>query len=314
MSAAAPAPVVRTVLGDVDPATLGPTLCHEHLLCAPPAWAQADDDDMALPDLDRAVAELADLAEAGGGALVEMTTPDYGRDAAGLAAVASRSRVQVVAASGYQKGIYYPDTVHTEDASAIADRFVADVLVGMDGTEVRAGVIKFGSCRTDAMLPEEELVLAATALAHRRTGAPVSTHTQAGHLGLEQVAGLVEHGVPASSILIGHLDRNLDLGYLREVAATGVWLGFDHWTKPKYPSDELRVECVTRLLDEGFTRIMAAGDLGRPSYQPAYGGAPGFAGILRQVSARLGAEVAELVFTSNPARFLAFSPRDEVVA
>ncbi len=301
--------IARTVLGDIEPDQLGATLCHEHLLTRPPAWAREQDSDMVLDDYDKAGAELDALAAVGGGALVEMTTADYGRDAAGLRAIAERSSVHVIAATGYQKGTFYPPSVHEEDAETIAARFVNDVTSGMDGTDVRAGVVKFGSCRTDALMAEELVVLEATARTQLATGVPISTHTQAGTLGLDQVAGFIAHGVPPSRILVGHLDRNLDLGYLREVAATGVWLGFDHWTKPKYPNDELRADLLGRLLDEGFTQVMAAGDLGRPSYQPAYGGTPGFAAVLTAVGGRIGVEAAELVFVRNPRAFFAFDPR-----
>ncbi|WP_338855365.1 phosphotriesterase [Gordonia hongkongensis] len=303
-------PVIRTVLGDIAPEYLGVTLCHEHLFTNPPKWAQDQDPDMVLDRVDAAIAEVADFDGLGGGALIEMTTADYGRNATGLLAVAQASNVHIVSASGYQKGIYYPDSVATESIDEIAARFVADVTAGIDNTSAPAGVIKFGTCRTDEIRDDEHKVQQAVARAHLMTGVPISTHCQAGTLGDLQANGFADLGVDPDHVLIGHLDRNLDFGYLREVARTGVWLGFDHWTKPKYPSDELRVDYVRRLFDEGYTKIMVSGDLGRPSYQPHHGGGPGFAGLLKQIRDRLPADIAERVFVDNPREFFAFTPRE----
>ncbi|MBM9466557.1 phosphotriesterase family protein [Nakamurella leprariae] len=300
--------IVRTVRGDIAPSALGVTLCHEHLFTRPPSWAVDLDDDMVLDDVDRAVTELQHFAGVGGGALIEMTTADYGRDPVGLAAAAARSTVHVVSASGYQKGIYYPESLQEETVESLTARFVTDITVGIDGSGPRCGVLKYGTCRTDFIRDDEQKVQRATAAAHLATGVPISTHCQAGTLGDVQVAGFRSAGVEPGRLLIGHVDRNLDYDYIRGIAATGAWLGFDHWTKPKYPSDDRRIEFVHRLFDEGFTRIMASGDLGRPSYQPSWGGTPGFSGILEQVRARMDDATAQRVFVDNPREFFAFEP------
>jgi phosphotriesterase-related protein len=300
--------IIRTLTGDIDGSELGATLCHEHLLTGPPSWAVASDPDLLLDDPERAVEELGGFEAAGGGALVEMTTIDYGRDAAALLAVARRSRVHVIAATGFQKGTYYPEGLEKTPVGQLAARMIADLTEGMDDTGARAGVIKFGTCRTDDLQDDERHVLAAVAAAQLETHAPISTHTQAGTLGDKQIERFVDAGVPAGSVLIGHVDRNLDFGYLRAIAQTGAWLGFDHWTKSKYAEDDDRVTTIMRLLEEGHDRILVSGDLGRPSYQLAYGGTPGFTGILHTVRHRLGDELADLLLIANPARFFAFDP------
>lgn len=301
---------IRTILRDIAPEELGTTLCHEHLFTNPPAWAQADDADMVLSGVNAAVGECDDFAAVGGGALIEMTTPDYGRDVHGLLEVAKRSGPHVIAATGYQKGIYYPSSVETESIEDIAGRFINDVVAGMDGTEARAGVVKFGTCRTDHIRDDEQKIQRAVGLTHERTGVPIATHCQAGTLGDLQVGSFGELGVAPERILIGHLDRNLDYDYIRSIAQTGAWLGFDHWTKPKYPSDEIRAEFIRKLLDEGFSRIMISGDLGRPSYQPHHGGTPGFAGLLTSVKQRFPDDVWELLTVSNPRDFFSFNDKE----
>ena len=90
--------VVRTVLGDVPAARLGPTDTHEHLFGQSSPLLPGDE----LDDVEAAVAEAAGLHSAGIGALVmNLTPPGLGRDPAGLVAVAERTELHVVAGGGH---------------------------------------------------------------------------------------------------------------------------------------------------------------------------------------------------------------------
>jgi phosphotriesterase-related protein len=287
---------------------LGVTLCHEHLLTqAPPSF---DDPDLSFGTVEGATSELNDFKAAGGNALVEMTTPDYGRDIAGVVAAARASGVHVIQVTGLQKGTTYPPEVEKSTVDELAAPMVRDITEGIPGGEgARAGVLKAGTCKEDEVLDIERRVFEAVAQAHLATGAPVSNHLQAGRLGHEQLDMLEASGVSPDRVLLGHLDRAIDFEYHRSLAERGAWLGYDHFTKAKYYPDELRVETINRLLDAGYTRILIAGDLGRGSYQPAYGGSPGFAGVLNKATEMLDPEARKLIFIDNPAEFFAFTPK-----
>ncbi|WP_051571041.1 phosphotriesterase family protein [Cryptosporangium arvum] len=298
---------IRTVLGDIDPAGLGPTLIHEHLLTSPPPYATQDDDDLEFGTHDGAAAELRAYADGGGGAICELTTVDYGRDVAASVHASQQSGVHVVQATGLQKGIYYPAGTNRRDVDDLAEQFVADIEKGIDGTAARAGLIKVGTCSLERIWDVEATVIRAAARAAVRTGAPVLTHTQAGHLGHQQLDLLLGEGLPADQVCLGHLDRNIGWDYLRELSERGAWIGLDQWTKDKYGSDAARAAMVHRLVDAGHTRITVSGDLGRGRYQPAYGGSPGFAGCSAAIRAALADDrVGDLVLRDNPARLLTF--------
>ncbi|WP_347059645.1 hypothetical protein ABC795_04135 [Blastococcus sp. HT6-30] len=298
---------IRTVLGDVDPAELGSTLIHEHLLTSPPPYASQDDPDLEFGDQAGATSELEAYAAAGGGGLCELTTVDYGRDVSVAVAASRASGVHVVQATGMQKGIYYPAGTSRRDVDDLADEFVADIEKGIDGTGAKAGVIKVGTCSTEAVWDVEAKVIRAAARAAVRTGAPILTHTQAGHLGSEQLDLLLDEGLPADQVCLGHLDRNIGWEYLRGLVERGAWVGLDQWTKDKYGTDAARADMVRRLVDAGHTRITVSGDLGRGRYQPAYGGSPGFAACHAAIRTVLADNaIADLVLIENPARFLAF--------
>lgn len=288
---------VRTVLGDVAAEDLGVCYGHDHLLCAPPESYRTPD--LTLDDRSAAREELESFVRAGGGAVVEMSTPDYGRDAEGLAELARATGVHLVAATGYNKGAYFPESVRRETVVDLADRFADEVEEGIDpsgdrpvGGDVQAGVIKAGS-GGETIGEAEEKVFRAAARAHRETGAPISTHTEAGAGGLEQLDLLEEEGVPARRVIVGHVDRRLDPDYHRALAERGAFLSFDQIGKEKYDPDAVRIACIRRLVAEGHEdRILLGGDMARRSYWPAYGryNGPGYTYVLWRFVPRLREE------------------------
>lgn len=332
--------IVRTVLGDVDPAELGLTLGHEHLIARLPPHVA--DDDLHLDDEDAASGELTSFRDAGGGAVVEMTTVDYGRDAAALQRVSRRSAVHVVAATGFNQGRFADPIVARHTDAEIVAWLIAEVTVGttpylepervtlsasgvrsardavadVGVPAARAGVIK-ASTGLGGPGEQEQRVLEAAVAAHKATGAPVSTHTERATWALEQARFLLDGGVAAEKVLIGHCDFRPELPFLLELAATGVHIGFDQFSKAKYLPDEKRVQLIAELAAAGHLRqLILSGDLARKSYWPAYGHdeAGGFAHVPTTVARLLhdvgfGDEDVGVLLRENPQRWLGFEPR-----
>jgi predicted metal-dependent phosphotriesterase family hydrolase len=90
--------MVQTARGPVAPAELGRTLAHEHVFCD--FYRVTGNLDHLLNDEDLAVSELTPLVRAGGTGLVEVTTPDLGRDPEGLRRVSERTGLHVVMGTG----------------------------------------------------------------------------------------------------------------------------------------------------------------------------------------------------------------------
>lgn len=305
--------MIRTVCGDIFPADLGPTYMHEHLLTAPPALVPDPDFTMASEAV--AIQELQGFRAAGGRALVEMTTPDYGRDPEGLRRVAQQAGVHVVAVAGWQKHKISQPFVAARTVNQLAEQIIAEVEQGIDGSSVRAGLIK-ASSSLDRISAEEQKVFRAAARAQRETGALLSTHTEAGSMALEQVELLRAEGVDPARILIGHLDRKMDYGYHLAVLQTGVSIGYDQIGKEKYYPNALRIEFLLRLCNAGFaSQIVLSGDMARRSSWPSYGnwGGPGLTHILwcflpLAYQRGLPAETIDQLLVQNPARLLALNP------
>jgi predicted metal-dependent phosphotriesterase family hydrolase len=305
---------VRTVTGDISPGELGRVYCHEHLLTRPGPYVAGAGEDLRLDDERRALEELRRFAAAGGGALVEVTTPEFGRDAAGLAWLAEASGIAIVCTTGHVSEEYWKGVLQLDQATEaeLAADFVADLVDGIDGTGVRAGIIKAGTS-LDGATPTERRVLRAAASAQRVTGAPITTHTTAGTAALEQVQLLKAAGASLDHVCIGHLDRRLVWDEHLELARAGVFLGYDCVSKKQYAADEQRAEFIVRLAAEGFgDRVCLSGDLARRSYLTSWGGGPGYTHILEQflpLLLRFGLTEpqARALVVDNPARLLAWA-------
>jgi len=271
---------VRTVLGDVPPARLGLTLTHEHLVTSPAPHIR-DEGDLVLDDEDRAVAELGLFTQAGGSAVVELSTVEYGRDIAALKRISQRADVHVVAATGHVAQNYWVGVVDVESLTLedLESELLRELEVGVGDTGVRAGIVKAGSS-DGVVTAAEERVLTAAGRVQRRTGAPITTHTTAGTMATEQADILVAAGADPRHVCLGHLDRRLDFDHHASLAARGFRLGYDCHSKDWYEPDSLRVDHVVRLVRLGFgDRICLSGDMARRSSWVSWGGGPGYTHI-----------------------------------
>jgi 5-phospho-D-xylono-1,4-lactonase len=299
--------MIRTVLGDVDAAEFGPVLPHEHLLTDPPP--SVADPDFRMDSEDAAIVELRSFRLAGGRAIIEMSPRDYGRNPAGLKRLSEATGVHIVCVTGWHKDKFCRPWVAEREVDDLADEMIREITEGIDATGVRAGVIKIGTS-LNQITPAEDKVFRAAARAQRATGVAISTHTEVGTMGLEQVALLRAEGVPADKIVVGHTDHRLDIDYHRELLATGVTLGYDQISKEKYAPDSRRVAFILRLVEEGYAnRLLLSTDLARRSNWPSYGnwGGPGLTFIPWRfvpwlVASGLDPAVVDTMLVHNPAR------------
>lgn len=304
---------IQTVSGVIEPEELGVTYCHDHLLFVPPPPFDDQDPDMRLDDVDKLIQEMKYFKLAGGSCIVEMTTIEMGRSPSGMKKISEDSGIHVIAATGFNKDKFCNKDVTDLSIDQIVSNMVTDLLEGMDGTTVKAGLIK-ASSSLNQITEQEEKVFKAAIKAHHRTGAPISTHTEAGTMALEQVELFTQGGVKPEHILIGHLDRKLDWDYLSKVAETGVYMGFDQISKEKYYPDAERIAIIKRLIEEGHGhQVMLSGDIARKSYVPSYGFGygPGYTYILWRflpwmLESGISTRAAQDILINNPSKAFAW--------
>ena len=313
---------VRTVLGDIDPSRLGATDAHEHLVIDGGRLVEQAPDFL-LADVDRVAFELADAAAAGLGAAIEAMPIGCGRNPAKLAELSRRTGVHLVAATGLHHARFYLGDHWSATASAdeLAAAFVVDIQVGIDAADertavvrrspVRAGVVKVAG--SEARLSERDRrAFEAAAAAHRATGVPILTHCDAGTAALEQIDVLVGAGVAAGHIALSHVDKVVDRGYHRDIAATGALAVYDNafrWADEANGTLQLLEWAVE---DDRIDNVMLGLDAARQGYYRSFGGSPGLAwlltGFAREMTQRgLDAATQRRIFVDNPARAFAFA-------
>lgn len=274
-------PVITTVTGPV--ARDGwPDVCltHVHLLGGPveaPAGGAGTvgDADLHLRRPDLALAELQLVRQAGCGAVVEMSVLDFNRDLAGLRELSQRSGVAIIAATGFRRGGTAAAAGVPDDWSYIADLLRADVFEGRDG--VLVGVLKAGGGRGE-LSSHDRSTLRAAAVVQQESGLPISTHSDAGELALEQVRELERWGADLRRVAVGHVDRRHDISTHAALFATGVSVIYDQIGKDKYAGVQDYARLLAWVGESGYAhQLMISSDFGRQSYLTAFGGHPGLA-------------------------------------
>lgn len=305
-----------TVRGPIQPADLGITLSHDHLIIdafklfgeASGSYAWIMDDE------DVAIAEVQRFKAAGGGAIADPTNIGIGRNPAALRRISEATGVHIVMGAGWYRERAYPPYVYEEMPDALAERLVQDLLVGVDGTDIRAGFIGEIGTERGHISPAQERVFRAAGRAHRRTGCPILTHTtHFGELALEQLDLLAEEGVPAERVIISHLGDRVGIKWWLPIARRGAWLSIDNLGFVSgYAPLEVRADNVAALCREGLVgQIMLSNDLCLIDQMAAFGG-PGYDNVIRNFVPLLRARQVsdadiQTLLVGNPARAFAYA-------
>ncbi len=305
-----PSRTVTTISGEISGEALGIVDYHEHLYFDAPSWLLREDRDFKLDNVDSSAEELRFWSAAGGNTIVEMTAIDFGRNIREVIRVAQQvPEVNVIAITGYNKPYFCDRAILLQDEQEMVDGCIRDIQVGIDGTDVRAGIMKGGSGYNTFQEPDQKLMRIA-AKVQVQTGVPVITHTEAGTMGFEQVTFLADHSVSPDRVCLSHMDRNPDFWEHKRIAEMGAFLGYDCPGKAKYGPDQLRVDLLKRMIEAGLGgQILIGNDLGRPSYWRSYGGGPGLDFVLTRFVPRLrdegvSEEAIRDLLVNNPRRFL----------
>jgi predicted metal-dependent phosphotriesterase family hydrolase len=309
------------VLGDIPALELGFTHCHEHTFILRGRSAEIDPNFL-LDDLDKTTAELSQFYAIEGRTVVDAQGMAQERAPKLQQEASKRSRVNIIASTGFHRSLFYPPEHFRfhESADALAARMIEEITQGMaiynssevvDKTDIRAGIIKFAS---DYHLINDNAkkIAAAVAAAHLATGAPILSHCQYGTCAMEQIELFSKLGVHPSAILLSHLDRNLDFYVHQDVANAGAYLVYDGISRVDYHSDMEIIELMRWMLEEGFGRQILLGmDMQPRTMWKSYGGGPGMTYIgntflLKLRRAGLTPEPIEAFTNRNPAEALAF--------
>ena len=184
-----------TVTGPILPHKLGITSMHEHIIAD--CSFSGKDFNKKYDDINLMIKEVKLFYRAGGKTIVEQTSIGLGQDITALFLISKKSKIQIVASTGFYRECVYPYYVYLENTEKIAKRLINDIQKGIDGTDIRPGIIaelasEDGKRRLSGA---EEKIFRAAAYANAETGLAISTHAWEGNLAHEQIKILTDEGV-----------------------------------------------------------------------------------------------------------------------
>lgn len=341
---------VQTVLGLIDPAELGVTLTHEHLLIdltailTPPAESSARQQYYApmtpeslgkvryygevnyanyqLLDVDTAIDEAGLYKQYGGTSLVDATSIGIARDPAGLARISRSTGVNVVMGASFYVSPAHPDYLAEATEEQLAAQIISDVTEGVDGTEIRSGVIGEVGCSWP-LTDSERKVLRASVKAQQATGAPMLIHPGRDETSPLQIIEILdEAGADLSRTIMGHLDRTVfQRETLSQIGQSGCYFEWDLFGNESssypanpaidHPNDATKLQHISWLISQGYgDRVTIAHDICTNHRLVKYGG-HGYFYILKHIVPLMrdrGFDEGSIhkILVSNPAAALTF--------
>ena len=298
---------VMTVTGPVDGNALGTTLPHEHLFID---GAREYRGLGVFNDYELMRDEVLAYIAAGGRTLVECTSGGLTPNPVALQKLSLDTGLQIILGCGFYRDPYLDrDWFDRHDHVYIGDGIVRELEEGVDGSDVRAGVIGEVGCDKSYMSAVEERSLRAAAYAQVQTGVTITTHAIRTPVGLKQLQLLEASGVDPRRVIIGHCDTVPDTGYHETLARSGAFVQFDTIRGRSEYDCQRRVGFILNMFDKGFgSQLLLSHDNFLFTHLHA-GGGYGYDYLLTSFWSRLldaGLSEADLsmVFIDNPRRAL----------
>ncbi|HCB26341.1 MAG TPA: phosphotriesterase-related protein [Citrobacter freundii] len=249
----------------------GYTWVHEHLHIDLSGFK--NNLDCRLDQYDLICQEMKDLRASGVSNIIEMTNRYMGRNPQFMLDLMRDTGINVVACTGYYQDAFFPEHVAARSVEQLAQEMVDEIVIGIDGTELKAGIIAEIGSSEGVITPLEEKVFIAAARAHIETGRPISTHTSFSTMGVEQLVLLQAHGVDLSRVTVGHCDLKDNLDNILRMIELGAYVQFDTIGKNNYYPDEKRIAMLHAIRDRGLlSHVMLSMDITRRSHLKANGG------------------------------------------
>ncbi len=335
----------QTVQGLIDPALLGSTLMHEHLLwdirrpdmqtdpdqgpdiCLCNVWhinygSRKAPNNLLCFDREVITAEVEKMRAVGGQSIVELTVGGLKPDPDGLMQIASATGANIVMGCGHYVDEYQDAANRSRSIDDFATEIIGQIYEGAWGTEVRAGLIGEIGCQapwTDL----EKRVMGGALVAQKETGAALNVHPGRDPDQPQEVADfVVAHGGDPSRLIISHIDRTIfDDERLFRLADTGCVIELDLFGQEQslyslnldidLPNDAARLRCMRRLIDRGhLEQITISHDICYRTRLTRFGG-HGYGHIFENVVPlmhRRGFSSAEIeqITVGTPRRLLTF--------
>ena len=263
---------INSVAGVIDSGKLGRTLMHEHFLFGFAGFqGDATLGGFKEEEYTRDCIQAVEDARAYGiHTIVDATTNECGRNVRFLKKIADLTGMQIICSTGYyfqaESAFAYWNfrKGFADIQEEIFEMMITELTKGIEGTDIKAGVIKLASSQGE-ITPTEEIFFKAAARVQRESGCVIITHTQLGTMGPEQAELLISEGADPNKIAIGHMCGSTDIAYQERVLKQGVYINMDRFGLEgelfHTPTDEERMDVIKTLTDRGWgNRILLGHD------------------------------------------------------
>jgi phosphotriesterase-related protein len=270
--------MVNTIRGEIDSGGLGRTLSHEHLTTGTAGMERIpgfmDTAERRQEMVDRCVEALARVRRSGIDTIIDLTPFDLGRQVWLFEAVAERHRehdVNVVCATGVYRWV--PPIYFNWDPDEVAEHFVREIEDGIEGSDIRAGIIKLAwdleARLTEGRNPpraQMEKMARGAARAAKAAGVPISCHTLAtDRLGVPLLDIFEDEGLDLRAVTIGHSNDTDDMAYLTGLAARGATVGLDRFFTTEETYVAQRSAIALNLVRAGYAEQVCLGHDAQPA-------------------------------------------------
>jgi len=250
---------VRTILGDIPLEQLNCAMLHEHVFWDyDPRWRGVC--------LDFSRQELYKLISAGGRAIVDVAPHPY-RIPEWYLSLAAQVDIHIIVSAGFYLERRTPPEFHAYTESQMVDRLLKELTEGIQGSPLKAGVIKVAA-ESARFTSWEQRVLRAAARVQRETGVPICSHAIEG--GVEQFEALCEAGADPERIYICHAETesgwegrsvSQQIDYLQQITCRGGSLYFSNFGWEFLSQTENLKRLMLTLCAQGFQgRLLFSSD------------------------------------------------------
>lgn len=331
---------VMTVLGPVEPSTLGETLTHEHIFIdfkAPPAIASfpanftvlkpapaAGKKRQALTGFDQSLSAIMEFKALGGGTIVDVSSYGLGRDPLALKLASEASGLNVVMGAGFYMRSLHPPDMDALTVEQLSDIIVRDITVGAQGSRIRSGII--GEVGIGVMGPRGPLTgneiksVRASARASRLTGAPINIHNFVSPEEAMKALDIVEsEGVDLHHVAMSHTGTG-SLATMEPFFKRGVFVEWDYMGSAPTPERgaQATIDGIAAMIEAGYAgQILISHDICTQAQLKENGGG-GYTFVhdvilngLKQKG--VSDAVIRKIMVENPARLLTFAAPQPLV-
>jgi predicted metal-dependent phosphotriesterase family hydrolase len=254
---------ITTVLGNIKSEDLGFCQCHEHIMLSKGKSYEVNPA-LCIDDVNKSLEEVQRYHSAGGNTILEAQPGGCNRMAEELVYISKKSKVNIIASTGFHKMIFYPKNhwIFIKSEGYIEEFFTSELTKGMytDADQAlpmhqcsaKAGFIKT-ALDVEGLTAIYRKLFSAAAVAAIKNNRFLMVHIEQNSDPLSLLIFLKKQGMKPENLMFCHMDRACrDINILKEVLCHGVYLEFDTIGRFKYHSDEHEIKIIMELMEEGY--------------------------------------------------------------